>query len=64
MSSFEVSWRDEVSRYVVIEAATKEEAYQKWASGDYKLDDTRESDCQSLSDKQEIMDDMRDLKDE
>jgi len=63
VSSFEVSWRDEVSRYVVIDAESKEDASRKWSSGEYDINDTIESDSNGLFAKQEIIDEMSEIAD-
>ena len=58
---FEVCWRDEVHRSVDIEAESKEDAYNKWSNGEWNTDDMHETDCQGLSDKNEIMEEISEI---
>lgn len=52
---FEVNWVDEVHRSVEIEAESKEQAYFLWSMGAWKTEDMGETDCNTLSEKNEIM---------
>jgi len=54
--TFTVSWRDEVYRFVDIEAESKEEAFELWSKGKYE--GSMADSCNTLSTKEEIMDDM------
>lgn len=58
---FEISWRDEVYRSVDIKANSKEEAYEKWSNGEWDTEDMHETDCQGLSDKEEVMNEISEV---
>ncbi|MBO0467904.1 hypothetical protein JZO73_10215 [Enterococcus plantarum] len=44
MESFEFRWEARVERSVLIEAHSKEEAYKKWANGEYGKTDIDDED--------------------
>ena len=55
---FEINWRDEVHRSVEIEAKNKEDAFEKWKSGEWDTNNICETDCDTLSDAAEILENM------
>lgn len=56
---YEIEWEDRVSKCGVIEASSKEEAYQKFREGDFIEKDI--TDCDTLSEKDDILNSINEV---
>jgi len=61
LKTFEINFRDEVHRSVEMKAFSKEHAFDEWTEGNWNSKDCQETDCQGLSSKDDILDEMTEI---